>query len=329
MDALQGSQHDDLALRDQFSVEAEVSSHADHERVVSRKLFHSDGQLRTLFEIPRGVTLESQWLPLDQEVALEVCEDISLGLASIHAQGMVHGALRPDAVNVYLDEGRAHAVLLDVGFCVPPASKRLEEIESDVSVARQRLPPELANGAALGIETDVYEFGALCFELFTGRPWRPDQPTAMPPEIPASVQSVLVRCLAERAEDRLTSMESVAKQFSVARALAASAPGESPMPIVDTAASESAPEILPASSSRIAHESGSAPPTQAELGFGREDGWFCDDNADPDAHRRAEWVKPEPVAESGFGLAIPAEVLGALAIALIPIAVVVALVFLG
>jgi eukaryotic-like serine/threonine-protein kinase len=97
-----------------------------------------------------------------RKIASEVCN----GLAAIHAQGLVHGDLKPG--NVMVSEGRA--VILDFGFAQERAraSARRPGAPPDGGTPNYMSPERLRNGGA-SPEDDVYAMALTLWEMWTCR----------------------------------------------------------------------------------------------------------------------------------------------------------------
>jgi serine/threonine-protein kinase len=97
-----------------------------------------------------------------RRIASEVCQ----GLAAIHAQGLVHGDLKPG--NVMVSEGRA--VILDFGFAQERArtSARRPGAPPDGGTPNYMSPERLRSGGA-SPEDDVYAMALTLWEMWTCR----------------------------------------------------------------------------------------------------------------------------------------------------------------
>jgi eukaryotic-like serine/threonine-protein kinase len=97
-----------------------------------------------------------------RRIASEICN----GLAAIHAQGLVHGDLKPG--NVMVSEGRA--VILDFGFAQERAraSARRPGAPPDGGTPNYMSPERLRNGGA-SPEDDVYAMALTLWEMWTCR----------------------------------------------------------------------------------------------------------------------------------------------------------------
>jgi serine/threonine-protein kinase len=142
-----------------------------------------------------------------RKIASEVCA----GLAAIHAQGLVHGDLKPGNVMVTEDK----AVILDFGFAQERArvSSRRPGAPPDGGTPNYMAPERLRSGGA-SPDDDVYALGLTLWEMWT---CRVPEPGARPRSRPMKAQIMfdvpsglsidevkqVYRCLAEEASMRL------------------------------------------------------------------------------------------------------------------------------
>jgi len=142
-----------------------------------------------------------------RKIASETCA----GLAAIHAQGLVHGDLKPGNVMVTKDR----AVILDFGFAQERArlSARRPGAPPDGGTPNYMAPERLRSGGA-SPEDDLYALGLTLWEMWTCRVPEPGyKPRAKPMrsqimfDVPAglSVDEIkqVFRCLSDDAEMRL------------------------------------------------------------------------------------------------------------------------------
>lgn len=135
----------------------------------------------------------------------KIASETTAGLAAIHAQGLVHGDLKPGNVMVTADK----AVILDFGFAQERArlSARRPGAPPDGGTPNYMAPERLRSGGASS-EDDVYALGLTLWEMWTCRVPEPGyRPRSKPMrsqimfDVPAglSVDEIkqIFRCLSE------------------------------------------------------------------------------------------------------------------------------------
>lgn len=118
--------------------------------------------------------------PLSILQILTIAEQTCLALAAIHAKGIIHRDVKSE--NIFLAEDSHQAVgfsvrLLDFGvsMVVTSVANRGGGRAASVAGTPYTMSPEQIRGRQLDLRTDIYSFGILLFELFTGGyPFAPD-----------------------------------------------------------------------------------------------------------------------------------------------------------
>ena len=160
-----------------FLMEAKVSARVDHPNIIEVIDVGQteEGTLFLVIELLTGVPLEMALTRQSPRMSVHefavVMVQVARALTAAHRSGVVHRDLKP--TNVFLHEGRDRqpiVKLLDFGI-----SKFLEEEPTELTIAGTVLgspfymSPEQARGDEdLDQRTDVYSFGAICFEALCG-----------------------------------------------------------------------------------------------------------------------------------------------------------------
>ncbi|MGI8844548.1 MAG: serine/threonine-protein kinase, partial [Gemmatimonadaceae bacterium] len=167
------------------------------------------GQLFIAMAYYAGETLEKKLargrLSLDEVLAVAIA--VTEGLARAHEQGIAHRDIKPANVMV---TGDAIVKLLDFGLA-EAADERLTE----AGVARATpayMSPEQARGDRMDHRSDIWSLGVVLYEMLAGRrPFNgghaqavihgilndePDAVATLRPEVPASLERIVVRALA-------------------------------------------------------------------------------------------------------------------------------------
>ena len=228
-------------LRARFEREARTISSLNHPHICTLHDVGHEGDTHFLvMELIDGETLaerlEKGPLPLDQ--VLEVGAQVACALACAHRQGIVHRDLKPG--NVMLT--REGAKLLDFGLARTAAGSAPVRIETEMPTEAapltaegtilgtfQYMAPEQLEGKKADERTDVFAFGALLYEMATGRrafqgesktrliaaivSSQPAPISEIVPLAPPALEQVVRRCLEKDPDDRWQSAHDVAVQL--------------------------------------------------------------------------------------------------------------------
>jgi predicted Ser/Thr protein kinase len=227
--------HDDERRR-RLQREAEAIAALSHPHICALHDVSSDGGVDFLvMEYVEGETLEARLKrgPLPLGDVLRVGTEISQALSAAHRAGIVHRDLKPS--NVMLT--RSGVKLLDFGLAkrqlVPEgASASGVDTATQPGVVVGTVPymaPEQLQGRPIDSRADIFAFGAVLFEMITGRRAFPgDSPPqvfaailgAEPPApsrlrrgVPRSLDRIVLACLAREPDERWESAFDVLRQL--------------------------------------------------------------------------------------------------------------------
>jgi serine/threonine protein kinase len=219
---------DDAHARDRFEREARAVAALSHPHICTlHDVGHHEGIDFLVMEHLDGETLAARLakgpLPLDR--ALDIGIQIASALDSAHRAGIVHRDLKPG--NVILT--KTGAKLLDFGLAkavVPPigAAPERQVAASDLTTPGamigtvQYMAPEQLEGRHVDTRTDIFAFGAVLYEMVTGRKafeggsqagliaaileHQPLTVSSFQPLTPPILDRVVATCLAKEPDDR-------------------------------------------------------------------------------------------------------------------------------
>jgi len=227
---------DDADRLRRFEQEARAIAALNHPNILGiHDIGTHDGAPFLVSEFLEGQTLREKLEsgPLPVRRAIEYALGIAQGLAAAHEKGIVHRDLKPENVFVTRD-GRVK--VLDFGL-----AKLVRPEESHEAVVTLTSPatlpgmvmgtvgymsPEQVRGEPCDARSDIFSFGAVFYEMLTGRrafkrKTSAETMTAIlreePPELndtgwqgPLALQRILVRCLEKNVERRFQSASDLA-----------------------------------------------------------------------------------------------------------------------
>jgi eukaryotic-like serine/threonine-protein kinase len=224
----------DPELRARFDREARAVSSLNHPHICA--LYDIGCEAGTDFlvlELLEGDTLAARLAlsgALPPADALKIAVGICGALDRAHRAGIVHRDLKP--ANVMLT--KAGAKLLDFGLAktaapvvavsglsMMPTTPHGVTQQGAILGTFQYMAPEQIEGLEADARTDIFAFGALLFEMLTGRPAfegktrasllgailkdEPPRISTLTPLAPPSLDRIVATCLAKDAEDRYQS----------------------------------------------------------------------------------------------------------------------------
>jgi len=204
----------DPQFRERFDREARAISQIDHPHICTlHDVGEQDGTAFLVMQYLEGETLADRLtkgaLPLDQALAIAI--DIADALTAAHRAGIAHRDLKPG--NVFLT--KSGAKLLDFGLAkayvpvvaagpggsmMPTAPPQLTA-QGMILGTFQYMAPEQIEGHEADARTDIFAFGAVLYEMTTGR-------KAFEGKTPAS----LIAAILERQPTPISSLEPLAPQ---------------------------------------------------------------------------------------------------------------------
>ena len=261
----------DPERRRRFIQEAQAASGLNHPNIITIHDILPEGDTQYMvMEYVAGKTLHALIragrLPVPQ--ALQISTQMANALAAAHAAGIIHRDLKPANVMV---TGSGLVKILDFGLAKlmdPTPRMRLAgdssgtvdpvtltaaplTVEGSIMGTVNYMSPEQAEGLKLDARSDIFSFGAVLYEMVTGRrAFEGDSAIStlsavlrdevkpireIAPEVPAELDNIIARCLRKNPDDRWQKMTEVAAALSSLRARVDSGvlvqPAATPAPI--------------------------------------------------------------------------------------------------
>jgi serine/threonine-protein kinase len=157
--------------------------------------------------------------PLPEKDALKITSLICEALQHMHDHGVIHRDLKPQNVMICCD---GTIRIMDFGIARDTASRRITRVGNSTSMGTpDYMAPEQVTGKRADKRTDLYNLGALLYEMLTGvipfqneNPWAalnarvmgdPVAPRKLNPELSAQAEEIVLRALQRDPADRYAS----------------------------------------------------------------------------------------------------------------------------
>jgi predicted Ser/Thr protein kinase len=223
----------DAEIVQRFRQEAQSATSIGNHHIIDISDFGvlSDGSTYFVMEFLDGIALTKAIepnKPLEARRTIHIAKQLCRALGAAHDIGIVHRDLKPD--NVYLISrggDKDFVKVLDFGIAkVGGAKSKLTQV-GQVFGTPHYMSPEQCAGTNVDKRTDVYALGVIMYEMASSRvPFdadnlmgiltkhlyeEPIMPHELPPpvDVPPSLEAVIMKCLAKKADVRYQSMQEV------------------------------------------------------------------------------------------------------------------------
>jgi serine/threonine-protein kinase len=233
----------DVVRMSRFKREAQVLASLNHPNIAA---IYGVEDRALVMELVEGATLAERISsgPIPLEEALPIAKQIADALEYAHEHGIIHRDLKPANIKI-TPEGRVK--VLDFGLAKALSSDAAPASDPDVSPTitlkdttdgfvigtAGYMSPEQARGKAVDKRADIWAFGAVLYEMVTGRRAfrgdstastlaavlgnEPDPPTRITPEVPKELERIIQRCLRKDPNRRFHSMNDVKVELEEVR----------------------------------------------------------------------------------------------------------------
>jgi len=231
-------QQDGEALK-RFVREARSAAALDHPYICHiNEVAESEGRDFIVMEYVDGETLRAKigQEPLALEETLQIGIEVAEALEAAHGKGIVHRDIKPE--NIMLTK-TGHVKVMDFGLAKQMTTPADMEIggptmtlvtsEGSTVGTLAYMSPEQLRGRPVDARSDIWALGVTLYEMTAGtRPFRGQSgfevssailnkpPLPLPPEVPAQLGAVILRCLEkdpdkryERVEDLRAALEGI------------------------------------------------------------------------------------------------------------------------
>ena len=213
------------AERIRFEQEAQSVARLNHPNVTQIfAIEETDDDLFIVMEYVEGTELkdgiEEDKLSLEEKV--HIARQIASGLRAAHEKQIVHRDIK--SKNIMISEAGTVKVM-DFGLARMQGSEHITNPGTTVGTTSY-MSPEQLHGEEATIQSDIWSYGVVLYELFTGRlpfqgAYEPaimyaiveEDPLPMG-EVPDNIQYVIQRCLEKEPADRYREMDDILQDIS-------------------------------------------------------------------------------------------------------------------
>jgi len=216
-----------------FQREAEVLASLNHPNIAHiHGLERSHGTNALVMELVEGPTLADRIVrgPIPVDEALPIARQIAEALEAAHEQGIIHRDLKPANIKVR-DDGTVKVLDFGLAKALDPATVSSADPMHSPTITSPAMTqagmilgtaaymsPEQARGKRVDRRADIWAFGAVLYEMLTGRRAFPGDDvsdtlasvlarepdwSALPRDTPEAVRGLLRRCLEREPLQRL------------------------------------------------------------------------------------------------------------------------------
>ena len=212
--------------KSRFLQEAKAAAALNHSNICTiYSVEESGGTMFIAMEYIDGTTLQKQLPYTKLDEALDVAVHVAEALHEAHTKGIVHRDIKAD--NIMLTS-KGQVKVMDFGLAKLKGSLKLTRTSSTVGTLAY-MAPEQIQGGEVDSRSDIFSYGALLFEMLTGKtPFRGDHEAAMVysivneepqsleqlrPDVPPLLSSLILRCLEKDPADRYQHMDDIVSEL--------------------------------------------------------------------------------------------------------------------
>lgn len=214
---------EDVNFVTKFRTEAQSAAGLEHPNIVNiYDVGAEDGMHFIVMEFVEGITLKTyieKKGQLTYKEAISIAIQVGRGIEAAHNKNIIHRDIKPQNI-IISTEGKVKVT--DFGIARAVSSNT---INSEVMGSVHYSSPEQARNGFVDGKSDIYSLGIVMYEMVTGRvPFDGDttvavaiqhlqeemvKPSAYAPELPVSLEGIILKCTQKNSDRRYENMEDV------------------------------------------------------------------------------------------------------------------------
>lgn len=212
---------EDVNFVTKFRTEAQSAAGLEHPNIVNiYDVGSQDGIYYIIMEYVEGITLKTYIEKKGQlsfKEAISIAIQVGRGIEAAHNKNIIHRDIKPQNI-IISTEGKVKVT--DFGIARAASANT---INSDVMGSVHYSSPEQARNGFVDAKSDIYSLGIVMYEMVTGRvPFDGEttvavaiqhlqeemvSPSAYAPDLPISLEKIILKCTQKNADRRYESME--------------------------------------------------------------------------------------------------------------------------
>jgi serine/threonine protein kinase len=225
---LKRSFHADRQIVKRFERESRVAASLQHENIVHIYDYWKRPHYAIVMEYVDGTTLadvidKTGALPVD--VGIMIAVQVGAALDYAHMRGLVHRDIKPSNIMI---KRNGEVKLMDFGIAQGRNHEALTSPGTSIGTPSY-MSPEQILGQPLDVRSDIFSFGVVLYEMFTGvKPFKDDDarpvtakivkdkflsPRSVNDEIPRRLQWLIKKCLRKKPTRRYGSVLEVQRKL--------------------------------------------------------------------------------------------------------------------
>jgi adenylate cyclase len=210
--------------RERFKIEAKAAASLSHPNIATiYAIEETDDEMFISMEYIDGTELKDkikkERFRIDEIINL--AEQVAEGLEAAHKKGIVHRDIKSQNIMI-TEDGKVK--IMDFGLAKMKGDSQLTKMGTTIGTIAY-MSPEQAMGHEVDQRTDIWSFGVVLYEMFTGQlPFRsdyeqaiiysilneePELPTSLRKDTPAELETVIMKALSKDPSQRYQNITEV------------------------------------------------------------------------------------------------------------------------